>query len=48
MWSLVTKVFLLFQGFLLIRSSLTNQGPPKKARPVKTVEVCLYLMLFKT
>ena len=37
---------LLFRDSLLIYSLLANQGPAKKARPVKQlVKVCLYLRL---
>ena len=46
MLSLVINVFLLFEGFLLIHTSLGNQGPPKVGT-VKTVKECLYLMLIK-
>ena len=44
----LSSVFKLFRGSLSIHSSLANQGPANKARPIKTVKVCLYLMLFKT
>ena len=44
----LSSVFKLFRGSLLIHSSLANQGPANKARPIKTVKVCLYLMLFNT